>query len=136
MRRREEARFEREVLAHVGGRPDVALFKNEVGQGYYGAVKPVLLAALAPFGAVVQGVAADVLIRHRVTYGLHVGSSDLIGVAAPLGRLVAIELKSATGVLAPDQHNFIARMRALGAIAGEARTLGDVERMIASAGGG
>lgn len=64
--------------------------------------------------------------------GLCVGSSDLVGptpvIVTPelIGRVLAvftaIEVKSARGVVADQQQNFMDQMNRLGAIAGVART--------------
>jgi hypothetical protein len=49
-------------------------------------------------------------------YG-HVGSGDIIGVAAPDGRFFSIEVKTTKGVVSEEQENFILTMHGLGAIA-------------------
>lgn len=136
MRRREEALLEREVLAKVGARSDLAIFKNEVGEGYYANIRPRLQDALRPFDPAAWRAVAEVLARSRVAYGLTPGSSDLIVVVGPHGRLACPELKSELGTLRPEQRIFRDRMRQLGVPAGEARSVADVERLIESARGG
>lgn len=58
----------------------------------------------------------------RLPYGLGVGSSDLVGILAPSGRWVAIEVKSEDGDLTDAQRAWLHRMRERGAIAGVARS--------------
>jgi hypothetical protein len=57
-----------------------------------------------------------------VRYGLAVGSSDLIGILSPHGRMVAIEVKTSTGRLTTTQKKFLESVRASGGIAGVARS--------------
>ena len=52
-----------------------------------------------------------------VRFGLTKGASDLLGVLAPDGRIVAIELKSARGRTTPEQDAFLAGIRAFGGFA-------------------
>jgi len=54
------------------------------------------------------------------------GGSDLLGVQRGTGRLIACECKSAAGRVRPEQEQFLARMRAAGAIALVARSVEDV----------
>lgn len=59
-----------------------------------------------------------------VVFGLCKGSSDIIGIC-PDGRFLAVECKSGTGALSPEQRNFIAVVNQRGGRAGVARTVGD-----------
>lgn len=52
------------------------------------------------------------------------GISDILGIYR--GRMLCIEVKSATGRLSPEQKDFLERMDALGAIAFMARSLEEV----------
>lgn len=52
------------------------------------------------------------------------GGSDLLGVA-PDGRALAIETKTATGRIRPEQHSFIAAVNKAGGRAGIARSVDD-----------
>lgn len=58
------------------------------------------------------------------------GVSDILGILAPWGVLVAIEVKSKTGRLRPDQAAFLAWVKRAGGIAIEARSIEDVDRGI------
>lgn len=65
-----------------------------------------------------------------IRYGVgQPGGSDLIGIT-PKGRFVAIEVKTATGRISPDQQNFIDFVRRNGGIAGVARSVADYKRII------
>jgi len=55
------------------------------------------------------------------------GVSDILGIL-PNGRLLAIELKSATGRLTPEQKLFIEKIKLNGGIAFMARSIDDVKR--------
>ena len=93
MTRRPEAQLEAEILLAYGPDPTVALYRNEVGQGYYGCVLPILRQQLrgTPALAIVEGV----LHRNRVTYGLGVGSTDLVCIGRG-GKFCGLELKAGT----------------------------------------
>lgn len=59
---------------------------------------------------------------YRITYGLCVGSSDLIG-WSPSGQFEAVETKSEYGRLTPEQRNFIAQVARTGGIGLVARSV-------------
>lgn len=125
-RGRPEAILERQVLAAVGHDADLALFKNECGQGYQARAVNEVLGLLAESGrADLYRAAQDILNRGRVHFGLHNGSADLVGVLASTGRFVSFELKSDTGTLRPEQVAWRARMQALGALAEVVRSPGE-----------
>jgi hypothetical protein len=63
-----------------------------------------------------------------IKYGLCKGSSDVIGVA-PDGRFLAVEVKTATGRVRPEQTRFIEAVRAKGGRAGVARSTEDALRI-------
>lgn len=131
---RPEALFERQLLPALSRAvPDLVLFKNEVGEGYYGRIGPMLAAALRPWPDAARA-ATEVLVRNRVSYGLRVGSSDLVGVLGPTGQAVFLELK-AQGRLSPEQAHFLDAMRARGAIAAEVRSLEDAVAAVRGARG-
>jgi hypothetical protein len=50
-------------------------------------------------------------------YGLAVGSADLIGILAPKGRFLALEVKSEEGRLRPEQTQFLELVRRCGGFA-------------------
>lgn len=116
---RPEAILERHVLRRVGelqrgAHPHLVVFRNEVGVGYQARARDAVRAALKPFGLAAGEAALAALMRCRVTYGLGVGSPDLVG--AVNGRAFGIELKSDEGRLEPEQlawHQAAARRRVL-----------------------
>jgi hypothetical protein len=67
----------------------------------------------------------------RVAYGLAVGSADLIGCLN--GRFVALEVKTATGRLAPDQRRWADLVRARGGYVATVRSVAEARAAIAEA---
>lgn len=75
-----------------------------------------------------------------IRFGLCEGSSDLIGyrtvtitpdmVGQRLAVFTAVEVKTATGRLTPQQQTFIDHVRAAGGVAGVARTVGDAAALL------
>jgi hypothetical protein len=55
-----------------------------------------------------------------MTFGLCVGSSDIVGIA-PDGRFLAVEVKTKTGRPTKEQLRFIEAVQSAGGIAGIAR---------------
>lgn len=118
---RRAATPERTVLARIlldlGGRPGLRLFRNNCG------------VALHADGS-------------RVVYGLHPGSSDLIGITTltitpdmvgrRVGVFTAIEAKTDVGRLKPEQRTFIDFVRAAGGIAGVARSPEDAAALVSA----
>jgi hypothetical protein len=60
-----------------------------------------------------------------VRYGLCVGSSDLIGILAPSGRLLALEVKTPVGRLTLEQRQFLELVRRRGGFACVVRSVDD-----------
>lgn len=87
-RGRPEAGIQAAIVAAIGCEHDFRVFRNNVG--------------VAQFG------------RAKVRYGLCVGSSDLIGILSPSGRLVSLEVKSATGRSTEEQRKWLAMVRRMG----------------------
>lgn len=56
------------------------------------------------------------------------GVSDILGIHAPTGRFIAIEVKTETGRVTPDQKAFIDRINASNGVSFLARSIEDVER--------
>lgn len=125
--RRPEAVLERQVLLEIGRiQRDIPLLdiaKNEVGLGYKQTARDTIDRALvklqASFGPVAipiieaaRAVVREELRKHHITYGLGVGSPDLVG--AVNGRWLGIELKTDTGVLSDAQKQWHAAARARG----------------------
>lgn len=64
-----------------------------------------------------------------IKFGLCVGSSDLIGVHYS-GRFMAIEVKTETGRIRPEQITFIDAVNKRGGIAGVCRSVEDAIKLI------
>jgi hypothetical protein len=60
-----------------------------------------------------------------VRYGLCVGSSDLIGLLAPSGRFLALEVKTAAGRTSLEQDQFLALVRRRGGFACVVRSVAE-----------
>lgn len=63
-----------------------------------------------------------------VTYGLCVGSSDLIGIYK--GRFLAMEVKQPKKHPTPEQKNFLRVVQEVGGIAGVVRSAEDVKKLL------
>lgn len=128
LRKRDEARLERDIRNHFGGPdyPDVLLCPNEVGKGYTGDLARALQASLPPAAwTVVQAV----MQRHRVSYGLGVGSPDLALWVS--GRSSLVELKTDTGRLSEDQERWHAAAGRRGVRIDVVRSVAAMEAVVA-----
>jgi len=124
-----ERKIQATILAALGSRPDIRLFRNAVGHGYHGDAR----LKHEPDGSL------TVVIRkaRRVSYGLAPGSCDLIGVRRVLitpdmvgqhiAQFLGIECKSASGRSTVEQKDFRAMLERFGGISILARSLDDVE---------
>ncbi len=110
-----EQQIQTRWLLNISRRPDVRMFRNNVGTGWQGQV-------------VSRELGAIVLQNARPLHaGLCVGSSDLIGwksvtitpdmVGQQVAVFVAAEVKTASGRLTGEQTNFLDKVRAAGGIA-------------------
>lgn len=108
---RPEAALERDILRWFGQRPDLLLCKNEVGSGITRAGVEAILAALP---IELKEPIRQIASRHSITWGLGVGSPDLVGAVA--GTWFAVELKSEGGRVSDTQriwHDAAAKRGAL-----------------------
>lgn len=64
--------------------------------------------------------------------GLMPGSSDLIGLTSS-GQFLSVEVKSRRGRLTDEQRAWLAMVRQFGGLAGEARSIEDLEAIVALA---
>lgn len=111
-----ETDLQQRIRLALGLRPDLRLYRNQVGQ------------------------LPDPKTGRPVQFGLARGSADLIGwrtvVVTPemVGQRIAvftsIEVKTPTGRLTPAQHNWQAAVRSAGGIAGVARSIGDALQIV------
>lgn len=92
-------------------RGPVRLFRQNVGTGWVGQARRFARAET------VRVQPGDVLIRNArpLEAGLCKGSSDLIG-WGPGGRFVALEVKTPTGRVTPEQRQFLDAVTAAGGI--------------------
>lgn len=123
--KRDEAILEGKVLEAIGRAHDVALYRCETGQGFTGALARDLLETLGPgLTSHQRAELGRVLNKHRIRWGLGEGSPDLVGAVA--GRFVGVELKSARGVVEPEQRDWHSAARAKGLAVFVARSVDDV----------
>lgn len=69
-----------------------------------------------------------------IRYGLCVGSSDIIGLT-PSGQFLAVEVKTKTGRIRPEQQRFIDAVNRAGGRAGVARSVEDALKIALDGGG-
>ena len=87
-----EAKIQRAIRLALGRLPDLVLFRNQVGVAQYGDSR-------------------------FARYGLMVGASDLVGIMAPYGRWVAIEIKQPGEKLTHPQILFLKLIERMGGFA-------------------
>lgn len=121
-----ESNLQQQIFKALGGRPDVRLFRNTCGVGWVGNV------------VTVDPRRGTVTLRNarRQTFGLHVGSGDLIGwrsvviQPAMVGKTIAvfasIEVKTDKGKISDDQLNWAKQLSEKGGIACIVRSLEEV----------
>lgn len=82
-------------------------------------------------GRVVHQISKTVTIAEArmIHAGLTKGGSDIIGIA-PDGRFLAVEVKTTTGRIRPEQQRFIDAVIAAGGVAGIARSAEDALKLI------
>ncbi len=107
----------------VGRVPGLKLFRNNCGQAW--------------MGKIVSRTQDMIVIKdpRPVQFGLHPGSSDLIGwksvtitpemVGQRVAVFVSLECKTETGAVRPDQANWIDQVKAAGGLAGIVRSEAD-----------
>lgn len=99
-----ETKLVKEILLALGNEPDLIVWRNNTGK------------------------LADVNGRW-VTYGLGVGSADIIGVLAPWGRFVALEVKD-RGQQTEQQHNWEMALRGKGGSYTVVRSVADAKNAV------
>ncbi len=126
-----EALLERQVLLEIGRlqrralQPDIDIQRNEVGQGHPAAVRFALRTALQPFGPAAVAAMEQCLHRHRIVWGLGVGSPDLVGSVG--GRWCGLELKREHGgVVSEVQEQWHSAARRRGCFVTVIRTVEEV----------
>lgn len=103
----------RAIHAAIGSRPDARVWRTQVG-------------VFVPVSR-----ACKTCRQHAMRIGIP-GQADLIGVLAPHGRLLSIEVKSDTGRLRPEQVAWHETMLRMGAVSvAPARSVEDVIEALA-----
>ena len=105
---RSESVIQSEIRLAVGSLPDVRLWRNNTGSIKDQRGRPV-------------------------QFGLAVGSADLIGIVAPWGRLLSIEVKSEVGRVRPEQVKWAELVRRFGGVAGVARSVDEAMALVEEA---
>ena len=103
-----EADIQDAIRLALGAEPDVVLWRNNTGLADHGP-------------------------RGRVRYGLAQGSADLVGILAPRGRWLALEVKADRGRVTPEQRAFLTLVRSHGGFAAIVRSVDDAREAIARA---
>lgn len=122
-----------EVLVKCSGRPNrdgvtAILLRNDVGQGFYQRALPLAVKSLHAAG---YNHAASIVTatfnRCRVSYGLAVGSPDIV-VVTP--GFLGLEGKTGDADLKPEQRAFRAAAEKAGARIETIRSVEDAERAL------
>lgn len=79
------------------------------------------------------GITRDPLTGRSYRAGLVPGAADLIGVLAPHGRLFALEVKTATGRISPEQKLWASLVRDHGGFVATIRSVEDAHAALARA---
>jgi hypothetical protein len=111
-----ETDLQQHIRLALGTRPDLRLFRNQVGQ------------------------LPDPRTGRPVQFGLARGSADLIGwrtvtitpdmVGQQIAVFTSIEVKTPTGRVRPEQQAWLAAVQGSGGIAGIARSVADASQII------
>ncbi len=122
-----EKRIQSEIMLAIGRIPDVRVFRNQVGVGWVGRAQswdPRTRVALLNQA-------------YRVTMGLHVGSSDLIGwrrrvitpadVGKTFAQFLSVEVKTPTGRTSDAQDHWIETVNHWGGLAFVTRSAEDAK---------
>lgn len=96
-----ESELQHAIRLALGREPDLVLWRNNVG------------------------VSPATPRTRPVRYGLCTGSSDLIGILAPSGRFVALEIKTPQGRATTEQLMFLELVRKRGGFAAIVRSPDD-----------
>ncbi len=111
-----ETDLQQRIRLALGTRPDLRIFRNQVGS------------------------LPDPRTGRLVTFGLARGSADLIGwrtitvtpemVGQQLAVFTSIEIKTPTGRITPQQRHWLHAVEGAGGIAGVARSVGDALQIV------
>jgi VRR-NUC domain len=107
----QEAQVEHAIRRYLGGRRDLKFWRSKAGHLFDPHT-------FFPFGR-----------------SLPTGHPDLCGYLVGSGRMLMIEVKSATGTLTPEQEQWAEMLRAGGVLYVLARSVADVEKALAVSAG-
>jgi hypothetical protein len=103
-----EQQIQNQIRAALGELPDLMLQRNSVGN-------------------------VETIDGRRMGFGLGKGSADLVGCLAPSGRFFALEVKTATGRVRPEQRVWLEVVRRFGGFATVVRSVDDALAAVARA---
>jgi hypothetical protein len=119
-----EKSIQSQVFGFLGSKPDIRVFRNNVGMGFVGTV--------------INEIPNQQLVlknHRRMRFGLMEGSADLIGwrtitvtpdmVGKKIAVFLSIETKTLHGPMKPEQRNWMDQVRRAGGIADIARCTHD-----------
>jgi hypothetical protein len=105
-----EAQILKEILLTLGSRADMRVWRNNTGQLWTGKIIRKVERA-----GTIKVEKGDILIKrgYPVRFGLP-GSADILGVAAPSGRFIAVEVKAENGKQSKQQKVFADMVKRMG----------------------
>lgn len=120
------------LMLGLSENPDTRLFRNNVGQGWVGKSqrmpdRSVIIENARPLHAGLVKGSSDLIGWHSI-----IVTPDLVG--KRLAVFLALEAKTGRGELETEQINFIDAVNRAGGVAGEARSVEQVQRMLATFG--
>lgn len=104
-----EAQILHAILLALGSRPELRIFRNNVG------------------------LARDPNSGQHLRFGLVAGASDLLGLVKPRGRFLALEVKSEKGRVRPEQQAFIDMVNNMGGVGRVVRSVEQALEAVAEA---
>lgn len=110
----DETRLQQDIRLALGLEKDLTLWRNNVG----------------------KATAYDDKTPDKpryIKFGLAPGSADLVGILAPAGRWFALEVKTPTGRVEPEQEEWLALVRRLGGFACVVRSVDDAHAALGRA---
>lgn len=130
----EEGKLQRDIRVALGRHPSLYLMRNQVGKLFLPSKGQLLQFGRATVESLQRYFRVQFSEHPRnITYGLEVGSSDLVGILKPSGRWFCLEVKTPTGRVSPEQEKWMALMVKFGAYCAVVRSVEEAERALAEA---
>ncbi|MGB7568377.1 MAG: hypothetical protein WBM07_10975 [Chitinivibrionales bacterium] len=127
-----ESPIQNKIMLALGGRPDVRIFRNNVGNGFFGKAFEE------------SGRCITLIDYRRVQFGLAVGSSDLIGFKSVtitpdmVGRRVAVflspEVKKPGATGKTHQKDWRDMVNGFGGISGIVKSVEEAQELVGEPG--